>query len=324
MPSTLPISISLGALPPNVRWTPQQLGDALVARMFLVTNGTFALFASGTTEPASNVGPWFNGTSWLYWSNVTGDYQPIVLAPESLGYTIGANPPNPLTYAVWIETNVAGSPLAVKIYYSGAWVDVYAAQLVLKAPLASPTFTGTPAAPTAAPGTNNTQIASTAFVTAAVAAIPPVSAFETYPAQGVRNTQTVPISGAAVFTKIAFNAAPINPTPAPFDTANNRYIAQATGNHEVSFACQCDNAGGVASAMEVNAALYKNGVFVGNLMADLDSTPSPNGSRWSPGFSGLVSLVITDYLEIFMSAADGVNAANLTVSAQLSVHRVSA
>lgn len=36
----------------------------------------------------------------------------------------------------------------------------------LKAPLASPTFTGTPAAPTAAAGTNTTQLASTAFVVA--------------------------------------------------------------------------------------------------------------------------------------------------------------
>jgi hypothetical protein len=40
----------------------------------------------------------------------------------------------------------------------------------LKANLASPTFTGTPAAPTATPGTNTTQIATTAFVTAAVSA----------------------------------------------------------------------------------------------------------------------------------------------------------
>lgn len=38
-----------------------------------------------------------------------------------------------------------------------------------KAPLASPTFTGTPKAPTAAEGTNTTQIATTAFVTTAVA-----------------------------------------------------------------------------------------------------------------------------------------------------------
>lgn len=38
--------------------------------------------------------------------------------------------------------------------------------------LASPTFTGIPAAPTAAPGTNTTQLATTAFVTAGIAAIP--------------------------------------------------------------------------------------------------------------------------------------------------------
>ena len=40
--------------------------------------------------------------------------------------------------------------------------------LALKAPLASPTFTGTPAAPTAAFGTNTMQVATTAFVQAAV------------------------------------------------------------------------------------------------------------------------------------------------------------
>ena len=40
--------------------------------------------------------------------------------------------------------------------------------LALKAPLASPTFTGEPVAPTATSGTNTTQVATTAFVTAAV------------------------------------------------------------------------------------------------------------------------------------------------------------
>jgi hypothetical protein len=42
------------------------------------------------------------------------------------------------------------------------------AQVYLKADLASPTFTGTPAAPTAAAGTNTTQAATTAFVTTAL------------------------------------------------------------------------------------------------------------------------------------------------------------
>ncbi len=44
------------------------------------------------------------------------------------------------------------------------------AALDAKAPLASPALTGTPTAPTAAPGTNTTQVATTAFVEAAVAA----------------------------------------------------------------------------------------------------------------------------------------------------------
>ena len=45
------------------------------------------------------------------------------------------------------------------------------AAIALKADIASPTFTGTPAAPTAGAGTNTTQLATTAFVTAAVAAV---------------------------------------------------------------------------------------------------------------------------------------------------------
>jgi hypothetical protein len=43
-----------------------------------------------------------------------------------------------------------------------------------KADIASPTFTGTPLAPTATAGSNTTQLATTAFVTAALGAIYPV------------------------------------------------------------------------------------------------------------------------------------------------------
>ena len=46
-------------------------------------------------------------------------------------------------------------------------VKINADNIMLKANLASPTLTGTPLAPTAAAGTNTTQIATTAFVTAA-------------------------------------------------------------------------------------------------------------------------------------------------------------
>jgi len=50
----------------------------------------------------------------------------------------------------------------------GSDVEKTIASLAAAAPTASPTFTGTPAAPTATAGTNTTQIATTAFVTSAV------------------------------------------------------------------------------------------------------------------------------------------------------------
>jgi hypothetical protein len=45
------------------------------------------------------------------------------------------------------------------------------ALLALKAPIASPAFTGNPTAPTPSPGDNDTSIATTAFVTAAIALV---------------------------------------------------------------------------------------------------------------------------------------------------------
>ena len=60
MANSLPITIQMSALPPSVRWTPQNLGDAIAERLSLVTAQSFALFVSGATAPLSNVGPWFN------------------------------------------------------------------------------------------------------------------------------------------------------------------------------------------------------------------------------------------------------------------------
>lgn len=49
---------------------------------------------------------------------------------------------------------------------SGSDVEVSTSSITSKANLASPAFTGTPTAPTASVGTNTTQIATTAYVTA--------------------------------------------------------------------------------------------------------------------------------------------------------------
>jgi len=63
---------------------------------------------------------------------------------------------------------------------------------------ASPTLTGTPLAPTAAPGTNTTQIATTAFVTAATGTLGTMS---------TQNANAVAITGGTIGGITSFNSA---------------------------------------------------------------------------------------------------------------------
>ena len=72
----------------------------------------------------------------------------------------------------------------------------------LKAPLASPTLTGIPAAPTATAGTNTTQLATTAFVTSAVSS-GSASSFTGSLAGDVTGTQSATVVGKINGTSLA-------------------------------------------------------------------------------------------------------------------------
>jgi hypothetical protein len=70
-----------------------------------------------------------------------------------------------LTAIAALTTTAYGRAL-LALADEAALATVLSSTLALKSPLASPTFTGTPAAPTAAVGTNTTQLATTAFARA--------------------------------------------------------------------------------------------------------------------------------------------------------------
>ncbi len=307
--NTLPITIQMGALSPNVKWIPQQLADAIAARLSLVTAQSFALFVSGSTEPASNVGPWLrNGEEWYVWSNDSGSYVPQSISQASLGYIISSSAPDPTQYQVWIQTEVSGSPLAVKIYYSGSWVDVYAATLATYATVAA----------------LNAAIAQEVIDrNAAIAAAVAGATFPSYPAQATVETtpQAIPVDGAA--HKVVFETAPLNPAPAPFNIVASRYIAPAAGIYAICCTTQFDNDTGVASSMQALIVVYKNGVDTG--LGDGDSTPSPTGSRWFPGFTTLIQLAQNDYLELWVELNDGVNTGSVDLTTtDFGVWRISA
>lgn len=127
-------------------------------------------------------------SSTLPFEYKTGDYYIVGVVSSTTNYR-----PNGSTYTGAASTTVETQSVAANdvYYYDGTnWLLQINSQrevsfasitgqptdntnlanaLNLKANLASPTFTGTPKAPTATAGTNNTQIATTAFVNNAIA-----------------------------------------------------------------------------------------------------------------------------------------------------------
>lgn len=124
----------------------------LAAKANLAGGNTFTgaqVFPSGQALIAPALGTIASGVGTaltaLNASNVTTGTLPDAQFPATLPAASGAN--------------LTGIP--------EGGVTSLVSDLALKAPLASPTLTGTPAAPTAAAGTNTTQLATTAFARAA-------------------------------------------------------------------------------------------------------------------------------------------------------------
>jgi Chaperone of endosialidase len=99
--------------------------------------------------------------------------------------------------------------------------------------LASPAFTGTPSAPTAAPGTNSSQLATTAFVAAAIAAAGQsgVVTFNGRAGAVTLLANDISAAGGAVIASPAFTGSPTAPTPPPGDNslrlATTAFVAAA-------------------------------------------------------------------------------------------------
>lgn len=94
-------------------------------------------------------------------SPMTGQFKAVDGSLLGPGYSFGNEVNTGLT-------RPAAGQIGVVI--QGAQISTFAATGILSTNLVSPTFSGTPTTPTAAPLTNNTQVASTAYADAAVAA----------------------------------------------------------------------------------------------------------------------------------------------------------
>jgi hypothetical protein len=120
--------------------------------------------------------------------------------------------------------------------------------------LASPIFSGQPTAPTASPGTSTTQLATTAFVTAAIAAAPIVSSFNGR-------------AGAVTLTAADVSAAggPYLPMSGG-NLTGNLGVVPASGNGQLAVVSAA------SSALVLQAPAAQNKILTGQVGA--------NGIRW--------------------------------------------
>ena len=113
----------------------------------------------------------WNGLAWVndtidLATDTTGGYVTSLVA--GTGITLANNSGEGTTPTVTVDTSVIQARVTnvtdTEIGYLDGVASAIQTQLNDKSPIASPTFTGVPVAPTAAVNTNTTQIATTAFV----------------------------------------------------------------------------------------------------------------------------------------------------------------
>ena len=133
----------------------------------LTTGRTIAITGDLTwTSPSFNGSGNITAAGTLATVATAGTYRSVTINAKGL-VTSGTNPTTLANYGI-IASDILANLLTADGAGSSLDADLLDGQQgSFYAPIASPTFTGIPAAPTAAAATNTTQIATTAFVTTA-------------------------------------------------------------------------------------------------------------------------------------------------------------
>lgn len=142
------------------------------------------------------------------------------------------------------------------------------------APLASPALTGTPTAPTATAGTNTTQLATTAFVTAAVSGVSGVASFNTRTGAVTLTAADVTGVGGALLASPTFTGIPAAPTA----TAGTNTTQLAT----TAFVTAAVSAGSVTSFNTRTGAVTLSAADVTGVGGALLASPTFTGTPAAP------------------------------------------
>jgi hypothetical protein len=169
--------------------------------------------------------------------------------------------------------------------------------------LAGPTFTGTPAAPTAAPGTGTTQLATTAFVAAAITSMTAgVASFNTRTGAVTLTAADVTGAGGAPLASPTFTGTPAAPTASPGSTSTTQLATTAFVQSAIA-AGAVASFNGRAGAVTLNSSDIS--AAAGALLAGPSFTGAPTAPTATAGTS-TAQLATTQFVAQAIAAAGGV------------------
>lgn len=201
-----------------------------------------------------------SGTNTIYYRSGAGAWTPVVMgsgvsfAGGTLSVTAGGG-----------NVSNSGAPANGQVaqWINSNQIQGVAATSLGLAPLASPSLTGTPTAPTPATSSNDTTLATTAFARAAVSAV-----------QNARSLFVANMSAdqngfsAGLPSQCAFNVATIN-QGGHFNVGLGQWVPPA-GRVHLAVTIWCYNAGAVGSI--ITFTVYKNGSALRGLNTTAMST----------------------------------------------------
>jgi hypothetical protein len=204
----------------------------------------------------------------------------------------------PLASPTFTGTVTIPTPSAADNSTKAASTAYVQGELASYAPKASPTFTGTPAAPTAGAGTNTTQLATTAFVTAAVAAV--AAGTPTYVGVRVTNSANQTIATGTA-TAVTFDTEQYDPNGMHSTVSNtSRLTCQVAGKYHIYGGTFWDaNTTGIREWF-----IRLNG---STILSYLSTNPVGSGGGTSQIISTTYALAVSDYVELLAKQTSGGN-----------------
>jgi hypothetical protein len=282
MSTSIPLNFRASPLPSGAKYTPQQLLDAIVARLVAESTNSISFFASGSVAPSSNVGPWLkDGTTWYVWDNGTAAYVPLVMAAASLKYVASQTTPDPALYTFWIKLGTTGQAESIQFYFDGAWHDIYEAKFASYSTTAQMTT------------------AINTAITAALVSKAPAKA---------KNATTQTIATDSTEYQVLAASKDFDPDNV-YDTTTSAYLVPTTGYYFVSANMQIDNAavgGSDIADTEFGLVIRPNGIGTNDAAAANGySVASPPGDRWYPSVCGVVHLEAGFSVRMFLTGTSG-------------------